>query len=751
MAVNIITYDGKQYADSQIEAATGYQSATVVGDELPYDTLEADVWDYSTALLQYCTNDTIKLYQTADDLFVVNQLTGQNLTAFVYAAPVTWTHNGNLIISQFLKDVSRLGKYKFRLSCVSGVGLIAESRHYGGLYSGELFSLVLADVIGGAFAYTIDSEIASIPVYGWLPVATRRENLRQLLASSGAVIRTNSAGAPWFTAPATTEPKSILDSSIYVGGTVEYPLPYKAVKVTEHAYAQTSADLLMTLYDGAANAESIITPQGDTVTGVLVTFDDPMHGLEITGGTILESGVNYAVLGASTSCQLTGYKYSHTQRVVTAGQQSADEQATKRIEDCTLINVFNSEAVAQRWLAYYGGQKKVSMSVVWENEQPADAVSFSDPYDEAALGIIEALDVRMSSKIAADAVVQAGTILPIIGNFFQNVMAVTTTGTITIPQECKGKIRAVLISGGQGGWSGLPGESSEQTNYTESYEVAGASIKDVRAVPGIVGAGNSIGGSAGAPGSGGRIFVVTMDASPGQQIQATIGQGGAGGSYNASESTPGELGTDTTFGAYSSESGEPSEAGYTDPLNNVSYGLPGVGGVPGGNGGGATESYDSVPAQSVEYLGVTYAAGSDATSQQIEDSVGNYGTAPYGSTIATANGGYGGGAAAGKTGNAGGSPVKAYAETGYAEAIAGPGGAGADAEPPLAPAGFGTGGSGGNGGGGAGSSGYALARNRWRSPATGGATLKATISAPVPGGAGSPGGPGAPGVLLIYY
>ena len=78
MAINIINYNGKQYADKQIESATGYQSATVVGDELPFDTLEADVWDYSTALLQYCTNDEIVLYQTQDGLWLYNQLTDED-------------------------------------------------------------------------------------------------------------------------------------------------------------------------------------------------------------------------------------------------------------------------------------------------------------------------------------------------------------------------------------------------------------------------------------------------------------------------------------------------------------------------------------------------------------------------------------------------------------------------------------------------------------------------------------------------
>ena len=43
MAFNEIGYDGKVYADQDIEEATGYRKSIIVGDELPYDTFEAEV------------------------------------------------------------------------------------------------------------------------------------------------------------------------------------------------------------------------------------------------------------------------------------------------------------------------------------------------------------------------------------------------------------------------------------------------------------------------------------------------------------------------------------------------------------------------------------------------------------------------------------------------------------------------------------------------------------------------------------
>ena len=381
MAFNEIGYDGKIYTDQDIEEATGYRKSAIVGDELPYDTFEAEVWDYAYALLMLADSGPKLAMMNADGRFMLARLSSKRMESYTYGAPVTWTHRGKLVLKQYLESIRRTGEYKYLLSCVSGIGLLAKSRHYGGLYENALFSDVLAEIVGGAFPYTVDTQIASIKIYGVLPVDNRRNNLKKLLTATGAVLQTNADGSVRFAVPDTTSPVEIKDGDIYMGGSVDHPTPYQAVKITEHAYAKTPNDILTTLMDGEATGRDIITPAGASVTGALVTFDDPMHDLAITGTTILESGVNYAVLAPAAYCTLTGYKYSHTTRIVTAGDLTASEQATKRLDDNTLVSLFNVDTVARRWLEYYSAQKAVTMSVVWKGEQPAGAVVFSDPYN----------------------------------------------------------------------------------------------------------------------------------------------------------------------------------------------------------------------------------------------------------------------------------------------------------------------------------------------------------------------------------
>ena len=748
MALNEIGYDGKVYADGDIASATGYRKSTIVGDELVYDTFEAEVWDYAYALLMLADSGPSFAMMNADGRFMISRLSSKPVDSFTYGAPVTWTHRGKLMLRQYLESVKRTGKYKYLLSCVSGIGLIAKSRHYGGLYENVPLSTVLADIIGGVFPYTVDTAVASINVYGWLPVDNRRNNLRKLLTATGAVVRTNADGSVRFAAPDTTSPTEIKDQDIFMGGSVDNPTLYKAVKVTEHAYAKTPNDILTTLLDGEAAGATIITPKGVSVTGALITFSDPMHDLAVTGSTVLESGVNYAVLAPSMACTLTGYKYSHTTRVVTAGSLTASEQATKRLDDCTLVNALNAESVAQRWLEFYSSQKTVDMATVWRGEQPADSAIFSDPYDTPAAGMIESQDVRLSAKVVADTTVQVGKIPSISGNTYDHVLVVTQSGSITIPAEAKDKVQLVLISGGPGGSSGYAGEVKSGT--TESAQ-RGTSI--VYRTKYYYPPGPAAGGKAGEPGHGARILRVTLsDIVAGQTtLSATIGAGGEGGLFSDGENSPGQNGGETTVGSYTTAGAPETTTGYYDPITGKLYGAPGGAGIPGGAGGGFDENVDSrtVEAESVTGFGQTFAGGTSVgTSESKESSTGQI-DGTYGYKGATAFGSYGGGAAYGAPGG-NGTLDGASASTGrnYARANGAPGGAGATALPPPTPTNPGTGGYGGNGGGGAGACGAAYVENNYStSPAPTFEASENTMTA----GNGSDGGDGAPGALLIYY
>lgn len=61
MALNTITCNGKTYSDKDIDRAIGYRKCTIVGDELPYDTFKAEIWDYGSNLTALPYGTPVKL------------------------------------------------------------------------------------------------------------------------------------------------------------------------------------------------------------------------------------------------------------------------------------------------------------------------------------------------------------------------------------------------------------------------------------------------------------------------------------------------------------------------------------------------------------------------------------------------------------------------------------------------------------------------------------------------------------------
>lgn len=693
--MNKIIYGVRQYDDGEndnLMSASLYVSDSLTSESLGVDTLTFTVRDYS-AQTRLLAADGMLVAAGGYLLTAVGNK--QGIYSYDYGTPVYYYRDDTLIGKFYLEKIVRAGRYEFQFECVSAVGLLLNEDHYGGMYNGVPLGTVIADIIDGIVEYTVSAEVSGTLIFGWLPIAARRDNLRDLLFAAGAVLEKDTAGGINIVFPSAPAPEQIPDERIYMGGSVDAETPATGVDVTEHSFLALASDAVETLYDGEVAADNIITPKGQSAFGAIVTFSNPYHNLQAENGTILESGVNYAVLGQSPSCTLTGQAYTHTTRIVSRRSGSRSTPNIVTTDSVYLVNSLNSELVADRLMNYYSNAKLVSADLVMEDENPGEYIQFNDPFRDPTNGYIREMDIVVSGILKASCTIATNYTPTPGGNYYEHVMIITTSQIVTIPAECKGKIRAALIGGGHGGYLGNPGETG-----TSSWD----NINPATA-----------GGEPGEPGEGGRVFVVTMTAQPGQQFTAAIGTGGAGQTQTADAQEGGA----TTFGNYSSANGFPSEDGYIDVLNGTAYAVPGGQGIAGGHG-----QDNEGNGVAIEWNGVLYYPG-----QKGEDaSHGSY----------DAYGGYGGGAAAGANGGDG--QAGRFSGTNY---FADGGDGGAGATPVKAPNGTirGQGGYGGHGGGGGG---------------MGGGTSGQSSAYETPGASGTPGaggegGDGAPGILLIYY
>lgn len=691
-----IIYKGKTYQDDTLRDIDGIIGDSLVAEQLAVDTLNATVVD--TAAIQHILVADGKI-AVADGKAAAGKCERLSLDQrYAYGEEVFYYRDNDLFGKFRLKKLTKVYDDEFQLDCISAIGLLLTGQHYGGVYDGETAGTVIADIIRGTIPYTLDADLAAVPVYGVLPKGTRRDNLRNVLFAVGGQIRKDTAGEVSIVPMSQGAAYALSEDEIYTGGSVTGGTPATGVAVTEHSFVRLPGDEIITLYDGEAAAAELVTPNGAVVSGVLVDFSEPMYDLEGQNTSILEWGANYAVISGSPAAVLTGRKYTHTERILLRTVLSGGAANVVESSECQLVNLMNSELVADRLMAYYGAAKTYEADLVVTDQKPGDYVSFTDPFGDAATGFIADMELTMSAILKAHTTIISGYIPTAWGNYYTAVAKITQSGTFTVPSGCRGKIRIVLIQGGSGGYAGEPGGAGT-AGSTSGFGTSGE------------------GGAGGAGGSPGRVYVGTIAAQAGNTFPVVIGAGGAGAA--GSGEAPGE-GGHSTFGVYSSADGFVPDEGYAALLTDDIYALPGETGTSGGAGMQGEDTGFERP--TVTFGGETWTAGAMGE------------TASTGSVVG--GGGLGGGAAVGADGGDGENGAVSSYNDGYLPE----GGDGGDGATPAAAPDTdnpGQGGHGGHGGGGAGGGG-AVSSGIW-------------VGAPGTPGSGGQGGTGGPGLVLVYY
>lgn len=629
------------FDNSQLRKVEAVLRSSFSGDELAYDELNVGTFageEYgliSSQLYDLQSNEGYDLVTQVDniaDLIPIN-------------APVWYFINGNLVGKFYAQQVPRENMLAYDVEAISAIGVLSKRSHKGGMYNGEMFHNVAADIIGGTFAFSCSPEVQGIAVYNWLPYADdARENLHQLMFAYGVMIYKNSDGSVYFDFANTTLKSTISDDDVYVDGEEALLDPIDLVRVLEHSFIALNTDTRYVLFDNTA---------GVTANNTLVVFKEaPIHDLVTTGTlTINESGVNYAIVTGTGT--LSGKKYTHTMQAYEIGTQGG---SVLEYAEQYLVNGLNSINVAKRLAGYYSTTKQLNTAIQATIQRAGDLVRLSNPNRETVNAYIKEMTITGLATAKAQCEMLEDYTPIKGGNNYNNFQLLTTSGTFTVPAGVT-MMRIVLCQGGQGGSGGYAG---------------------TRGDCGTAG----VGGLAGKGGNPGQIFISDIFVTPGQTFSYTVGVGGSkglGGYWNANQTTvtdptDGTDGTHSTFGSYTSANGEIPTNGYVNILSGFVYAKAGEDGIDGADGGGP-----NTQGNSVTFNGTTWTGGAPAAS------LGNY------SAIG------GGGAAYGTNGGD---------ATPNSSGNNGRGGAGATALVRSVTASLGSGGVAGNGGGGAGAGPY---------------------------------------------
>lgn len=259
--------------------------------------------------------------------------------------------DNELQATTFITEHQRTGKNTYHIESEDYINLLDTLTHVGGMYVDKNVEMLITEICGD-IPVEVSDDVKAMKVTGWLPYASKRVNLQQVAYVTGAVVDTTKSDNVRVYLPSDSVTKTFTEAQVRSGTNVQEEPPYTHVYLTTHNYVQTQ------------ETEELF--KNGTGNGLKITFSEPHHSLSITNGSIIENGVNYAIINANSGCVLSGKKYSDITSLYTISDPlfaTGDIENPIEITDVTLINPDNVQSVAQRVYKYYSSQKWLNCSI----------------------------------------------------------------------------------------------------------------------------------------------------------------------------------------------------------------------------------------------------------------------------------------------------------------------------------------------------------------------------------------------------
>lgn len=140
-------------------------SSSIDGSEIAVDVLETQV------LADQTINQGMFLPSDADEMqdsrgeTIYCGIDEQILPEIPVGTEIVYTEGRYNLGKWYLDDVFRTGREVYSIRAISAFGLLSDLPHPGGIYTGQSFEDVLAEIIGDTFEYVIGNPVAE-PHYG---------------------------------------------------------------------------------------------------------------------------------------------------------------------------------------------------------------------------------------------------------------------------------------------------------------------------------------------------------------------------------------------------------------------------------------------------------------------------------------------------------------------------------------------------------------------------------------------------------
>lgn len=291
------------FCDTQVSS---YNKIVITIGNMTKADRHLKIYNISDGMTRQFYNDELQ------NIEIIEQITNNNRALNINEAdltilPLTTTgvlfqrtlpfsiYRNDVLLGQFFISSSKSNTNKtiYSLEVSDYMNLLEGQTYLGGTYSNTLASTLIADILTG-IPYTLDATLGTKAITGYLPILNKREALREVAFCINALVDTSRSDEivikPFPTATRTIPPSEIVSiETIQTNITTEIDLR-TTVLTTQNA---SSDDIF-----------------SGTISGTqMIVFDSPKYDLQITGGTITTSNINYAIISGSGAVTLSGKTY----------------------------------------------------------------------------------------------------------------------------------------------------------------------------------------------------------------------------------------------------------------------------------------------------------------------------------------------------------------------------------------------------------------------------------------------------------
>jgi len=356
------------FCDTQVQA---YNKIVITINNMTKANRFLKIFNMSDGITRQFYNDEIENLEIIEEITTNNQalninecqltILPKNNTGVLFQRTLPFSvYRNNNLFGKFYVDTStsNTNKTLYKLKVSDEIKLLEAQQYLGGIYNNITVSSLVADILGSDIEYELDSSLANLTISGYLPILNKREALREVAFIINAYVDTSRDNKLVIKPFSSTCDRTLTDAEIISISTTQKNIVTQ-INVNTSLLTTTNAER-DEIFNGVVNGNEYIV------------FDSPKFNLTITGGTIVNSNCNYAIIsGNGSNVVLSGKSYEIyvnkkeklNNYVVSTDIANVQEYETSLI--CNEINIINNLHFVEYYLkvVFKMGETKVGDNI----------------------------------------------------------------------------------------------------------------------------------------------------------------------------------------------------------------------------------------------------------------------------------------------------------------------------------------------------------------------------------------------------